>query len=314
MLRWLLVLLLTLAASAAEPPLELVGEFTLKGRDANIGTIGRCVFSPDERFLAVEAGQVYVIDLQTKEVKPSEGTQLLTWLPNGLCYRDVEGWVYRGPQRLLRLPWTREYILTTTEGHLMAVMAGEKRSQARLWNLATGDQLGKWDFPWPLLKPGAGTARWLAALLPGGEAGIWDLSNHRELTKFSERSDNIALAFTPDRSLLVTATRPNDAEAAGQLAARNSRSGEQVADIATPPRGTSDALAVAPSGTLVAVGVADAVRLWDIPNKTLLERPATTRGQVDWLAFSASGKLVAATSRPNKEDSKRLVKIWKVPQ
>lgn len=313
MLRWLLVFSLALVAYAAEPPLELVGEFTIKGRDSNVGTVGRCCFSPDESSVAVEAGQVNIIDLKTKEVKPSEGSQLLAWLPSGLCYRDREGWVYRGNQRLLRLPWTREHTLTTTEGNLLAVMAGDKRSQARLWNLASGDRLGEWDIPWPIVKAGAGTGRWLAALIPGGEAGIWDLSNHRELTKFSERSDNVAMAFTPDRSLLITATRPNDQELGGQLAARNSRSGEQVADIATPPRGGSDALAVAPSGTLVAVGVAESVVLWDIPGKKLLERPATTRGTVDWLAFSPSGKLVAATSRPSKDDSKRLLKVWRVP-
>lgn len=316
MIRWLFVLLLAASAFAAPPStdLEVVGEFTIKAKDANIGLAGRCAFSPDESSLAVEAGQVFTIDLKSKEVKPSAGTQLLAWLPSGLCYRDREGWVYRDQARLLRLPWTREHIVTTTEGHLLAVMPGDKRCQARLWNLGTGDKIGEWDFPWVALKAGAGTGRWLAATLPGSSVGVWDLSNHRELCKFSgfTDTDNVGMAFTPDRSLLIVAKTPSDPDSSGVLSARNPRNGEETASITTPARGLSEALAVAPSGTLVAAGCGDSVALWDIPGKAMLERTAKTRGKVDWIAISPSGKLLAASSRPGK-DEKRLVKVWRLP-
>ncbi len=113
-----------------------------------------------------------------------------------------------------------------------------------------------------------------------------------------------AVAFTPDRSLLVSADRDGTARVWDLSSARPGHRGD------VPRSGDGfRTVACAPSSRLVALGadtLAGAVRLYDITEKAPADGPTLrgARGAVLALAFSADGKQVAGGGEDN------TLRVW----
>jgi WD40 repeat protein/transcriptional regulator with XRE-family HTH domain len=175
------------------------------------------------------------------------------------------------------------------DGKILAVGSPDG---ARLWDIATGHQIGK---PLDTGLPDSDLTSSIAfspdgkALAVAGPDGAWlwnTVSGHQKDESFQLTPVN-SVAFSPDGKMLATG---------GPSGARlwNIVTGSQVGK----PFDTSDqqvnSVAFSPDGKMLATGGLDGARLWNIVTGSQVGKPFDTSDQqVNSVAFSPDGKMLA---------------------
>ena len=117
-----------------------------------------------------------------------------------------------------------------------------------------------------------------------------------------------APAFSPDGSLLATASYTQLLDASGQLLLWNPTTGERLATV--PNLSWPTRVAFNPAGTLIAVGGTPTLYLVDPSTKEITHRVdrAHENGAIQAVEFSPNGDLLATAGRDG------TVKVWQVPE
>jgi len=124
-----------------------------------------------------------------------------------------------------------------------------------------------------------------------------------------QRQDVLALAFSPDGTLLAVSGRTGQAE--GELALLDVRSGRRLATLRDhrsiqPP---TYALAFTPAGTrLVTGGLGTKVQFWDMAKRELVDEWVGHSAYLESLAISPDGRTLATGS------AKGVIKLWSLEQ
>jgi len=144
----------------------------------------------------------------------------------------------------------------------------------------------------------------LAAPGPGGGVGIWDPATGRVLRELQTAGHTItAFDVSRDGSRIATLAHQFHREAREYDAWLQTwlvQTGELQADIRWTEPGTEQSrrLAFTPDGRSIATGARDGtVRLWDLASRAELLRHQTVKGEVESIAFSPNGEMLAVASR-----------------
>ncbi|MDF5723918.1 MAG: WD40 repeat domain-containing protein [Rhizonema sp. PD37] len=116
---------------------------------------------------------------------------------------------------------------------------------------------------------------------------LWDLRSGKLIRTVSAHSDIVsAVAFTPDGNTLVSSSRDHT------IKLWNVNTGELLRTL--QENNWVNAIAINPSGQIIASGGKDGVKLWNLTTGELID---TLYAHSDWIsaiAFSPDGKLLAA--------------------
>jgi WD40 repeat protein len=144
-----------------------------------------------------------------------------------------------------------------------------------------------YDHPWSLAYSSDGKML-VTAHISKGDVYVWGTETGKELPRLSKKAVGNVVALSPDGKFLYSAE--SSPGVIGGVRRRNLRTGEE--QWFDPRRGSYEALAVSPDGSLVAAGGPFATVLWDArqgtPKFELKGQPARA------LAFSPDGKFLAA--------------------
>jgi WD40 repeat protein len=182
-----------------------------------------------------------------------------------------------------------------SERNWLATAGFQANDAVRIWELATGEQVGE------LARQPTGVAAialapdgsWLAtAHFPRRTPGLvqlWDVANGTKRAQLSHRTGPVStILAAPDGTWLATADED------GTVQIWDIDSGVQRAELAHGHAGLST-IAVSPDGTWLATGGVDGrVRIWDVATST--ERAVLTRcpGGVSAIAVAPDGTWLAA--------------------
>ncbi|MFI6735119.1 hypothetical protein ACIBI9_19510 [Nonomuraea sp. NPDC050451] len=219
-----------------------------------------------------------------------------------------------------RLPWEALSVDISPDGGLLAVGAGERqraeggfapgngRGEARLWKLATREQVGT-----PLAADGPVIAA--LSFSPDGhrlatagfdnQAHLWDVATRHEVGKpfAGHRTWLKAVAFSPDGKMLATTALDNTIRLWEAATSRQ---------IGPPISGHANwvkAVAFHPDGAIIATVADDrTARLWDVAARRQVGRTMLGHEHpyLDGVAFSPDGKTLATSG----EDG--TVRLWDV--
>jgi WD40 repeat protein len=204
------------------------------------------------------------------------------------------------------------------DGAVVAVLVEGGLDPIRLWDVATGREVGRLQMEQPFFldhPAWSADGRTLAGIHPRSAAiGLWDRDTGRQRRRFPRENDwkkegfndgADALAISPDGRLLAAAWRIEGVillyEAAGGKALRRLRGPLPVGALAFAPDGRTLASgggqSLGPFGHRypVSFGNADsAVQLWDVATGKLLHKLPGHQGQVHTLAFTPDGSLLVS--------------------
>src|SRR5690349_20121188 len=139
---------------------------------------------------------------------------------------------------------------------------------------------------------------------------IWDAATGTNLRALeSSRTEWIfAPAFSPDGSLLATASYSQGDNTRGNLLLWNPTTGERLGSVDN--LSWPKCVSFNPAGTLVAVGGAPALYLVDPWTREITHQvhSAHENGPIQAVEFSPSGDLLATAGRDG------TVKLWRVPE
>jgi WD40 repeat protein len=173
------------------------------------------------------------------------------------------------------------------------VLTGSADGTARLWEMASGRQLG--------IVAGHSDQVSSVAFSPDGKlvltgswdktARLWETGSGKHMSILAGHSDQVrSVAFSPDGRMVLTGS--NDAT----VRLWETGSGKQI-DVLEGHSGSVRSVAFSPDGKLVLTGSEDkTARLWEISSRKLL---ITFEGHSHWVndaAFSPDGKLVLTGS------------------
>jgi WD40 repeat protein/transcriptional regulator with XRE-family HTH domain len=176
---------------------------------------------------------------------------------------------------------------------------------ARLWNIATGHQIGK-----PLLTglPGSDLTssiafspdgKALAAAGPDG-AWLWNIATGHEKDESFQLTQVNSVAFSPDGKTLATGSP-------GGARLWNIATGHQIGSPLDTSDQETDSVAFSLDGKTLATGGPGGARLWNIAAGRQIGSPLDTSDQeTDSVAFSPDGKTLA-TGAPGG-----MARLWDV--
>ena len=146
-------------------------------------------------------------------------------------------------------------------------------------------------------------------LAVGSLTGIWlhDAATARAATLLPLAEEVHSLAFSSDGSLLVSvSSRRDEGAIAGTIRLWDLATGRSLGTFLEGYVSPMRSVALSPDGTLLAAGVGDEVRLWDVATRTSTGILEGHEGRVQSVAFSPDGTRLAAAA----ED--RTIRLWEV--
>jgi WD40 repeat protein len=299
---------------------ELPGVATLPGNGMPLNTIA---FSPDGKSLATidTATAIRLWDVPARRLARTlfGGTEIdaVAFSPDSrfLAGADTPDGVTRlwdlRAGRQVRMFTNKRTGSTTAvafspDGKILA--AGYGGGQVRLWNVATGQQIGA---PLPSAMNGdpadmvsfSPDGRILAVSNGAGLVQLWDVASRQPLCEplGSLTYTDTGAVFSPDGRILAVSNDSGPVELWDVATCRQ----------AAPLNGdttTVTSLAFSPGGTMLATGGSDgSVRLWDLATREEIGDPFNgDAGAVSSVAFSRSGQILASG---NSDGS---VRLWDV--
>ena len=146
-------------------------------------------------------------------------------------------------------------------------------------------------------------------LAVGSRTGIWlyDAATAREAALLPLAEDIHSLAFSPDGTLLVSASSRNDEGAvAGTVRLWDLATGRSLGTFLEGYVAPMRSVSLSPDGALLAAAVGDEVRLWDVATRTSAGILEGHEGWVQSVSFSPDGTRLASAA----ED--RTIRLWEV--
>ncbi len=179
---------------------------------------------------------------------------------------------------------------------------GNEDGTARLWDVATGREIGR-----PLSHSGlvdtvafSSDGRTLASGNEDGTARLWDVATGRPtgLPLNSHSGAVESVAFSPDGKILATGNHD------GTVGLWDVATGHRIGRTLTGPSSPVESVAFSPDGKTLASGNYDGtIRLWDMATRKQIGTPLTDHaGPVISVAFSPDGKTLASVDR--------TVRLW----
>jgi WD40 repeat protein/uncharacterized caspase-like protein len=168
--------------------------------------------------------------------------------------------------------------------------AGANDHSVRLWQVATGREMPRLSghTGWVLGLAFSPDSRQLATASINGEVKIWDVSSGREVQSQSYGGDQLhAIMFSDDAKWLAAA-------GTGQVIHLLDLSNEQTRNL---PRNESEitSLVFLPGSSLIAsAGTDKTIRIWDAARGTLVKALQPLGEQINALAVSPRGDMLAA--------------------
>ena len=277
----------------------------LDGEPISVGAISTLAISPDGKLLALGDKQGTIRLWQMPE-RNALGTRLQTTAISGLAVSPDGDTVAVGGEHLAL--WSasgREQRIDLRDNGVLSVAfdgtgtllaSSGKEGTVRLWDVATGEQLGspiqarkETDYVWRVaLTPDGATV----AAVSDGSIGLWDVKTHELIGRLptGEAKEVYAIALSPDGRTLATGGEDRLVRL-WDLATRRA--------IGQPLDGHAAvvwSLAFSSDGKTLASGDDDGgLRLWDVAHTRALGPPlAGPSTRIAGLAFSPDGTMLAA--------------------
>ena len=168
--------------------------------------------------------------------------------------------------------------------------SGANDHTIRLWQIATGREMPKLSghSGWVQAVMFSPDSRQIASGSNSGEVKLWDLNTGREIFGQSYAGDRIqTVSFSPDGRWLASAGTGQTIHVldVGTKQTRNLTGHEaEITSLAFVPG----------SSLLLSAGTDKTIKLWDLSNGTLVRTFASLTGQVNTLAVSLDGSILAA--------------------
>ena len=173
---------------------------------------------------------------------------------------------------------------------------------AKLWNLATGQQIRSLANGHDLSFPQRAQSIFSVAFSPDGKtlatgdndgtAELWNLATGHQIHSLTTGSNSVnSVAFSPDGKTLATG------DDNGTAALWNLATGHQISSLTTGS-GTVWSVAFSPDGKTLATGDDDGTaRLWNLATGQQIGSALTGTGYIGAVAFSPDGKTLASGGR-----------------
>jgi len=315
-------------------------------------------FSPDGQSIAIVGGNdaaALIVSVETgrelrRLARQVRAAQFVAWSPDGRKLvtaafpADATG-VATNP-----LIWdaTTGEVLTTLQGHdptlrpdnttrsgfvrfaafspdgTKIVTTGRDET-ARLWDVATGTELHKWEsrqeYPARMVMdsvvlPVSTTAvfspdgKKVATGTGHGFVRVWDVESGEMLYKLAEPiSDSRSIVFSPDGTKIATTTHDATDATVRMFGVDNivriwdAETGEELHKLEGHP-GIVNRIAFSPDGTKIATTCILSVRIWDVATGQELQKFEEHRAYVHTIAFSPDGTRVVFATAGN------VARIW----